>query len=69
MDRVKCTITFFYDPESYLFHELDFDERPSDEEILRRCKEMMLIDVTDQTEPLTIEAIHAEFIEGSNQDG
>lgn len=44
--RVYCTVEFYYDPESYLF-EWDQDEDVPDEEILRRCKEMMTEDLNE----------------------
>lgn len=62
--RVECTIKFFYDPETYLYDE---NIIPSDEEIFRRCREMMLEDITDQTNAFPIDAISTEFVDKSPQ--
>jgi hypothetical protein len=66
MQKVRCSITFYYDPETYLHDWDDEDEfnLPSEETIFERCKKMMLEDITDYQNPITIEAIHAEFIVG-----
>jgi|OpeIllAssembly_1097287.scaffolds.fasta_scaffold665900_2 hypothetical protein len=65
MKKVKCSITFYYDPETYLYDWGDEDEHnlPSEDTIFARCKEMMLEDVTDFQNPLTIDAIDAEFVD------
>jgi len=64
MVRVRCSIIFYYDPETYLHDWGDEDEYnlPREEIIFDRCKHLMLEDVTDLQNPLTIEAIHAEFV-------
>lgn len=59
MKRVVCTVKFHYDPDSYLF-EWDEGNVP-DEEIFRRCKEMMLEDINEGGFD-TIDFIEAEFV-------
>lgn len=62
MRRVACSVTFFYDEESWRFPE--FDDRPlTDEEILNRCQVMFIEDITDINEPFPVNAVKAEFME------
>lgn len=43
--RVVCTLKFYYDPETYLY---EWDEKnPTDEEIFKRCREMMVDDLNE----------------------
>jgi hypothetical protein len=66
MKPVKCKIEFFYDPVTYLY---DWENtRPSEEEIFRRCKEMMIEDLTDYSNPIDSGIIQAEFIEVDDGD-
>ena len=69
MRRVKCSITFFYDSETYLHEEWDGGENPehpTDLEIFERCRRMMLEDVADTQNPIDSIAIEAEFIEDND---
>lgn len=63
MSKVKCTVSFEYGPELYLY---DWDDaKPDEEEILRRCREMFVEDITDSTDPFHPSYVIAEFVEES----
>ena len=63
---VRTTVSFLYDADTYIY---DWDENiPSDDVILLRCKKMMLEDITDYEDPLTVEGIHAEFLPSNGHD-
>jgi hypothetical protein len=59
MKRVTCTLKIFYDPETYIYEWED--NIPTDEEIISRCKEMMLEDIRDTSNDLSLNSIVAEF--------
>lgn len=63
--RVKCSLVFYYDPETYL-NEFAVVQVPSDEEIFRQCALLMLEDINNNLDPLMPEAVHCEFVE--NED-
>jgi|WetSurSiteA1Bulk_404760.scaffolds.fasta_scaffold161707_1 hypothetical protein len=68
---VKCTITYYYNKNTYLYvgeNEDDLLEGeevtpPSEEEILLRCKMYMIEDVTDFNNPIDTRSVRAEFVE------
>jgi hypothetical protein len=65
---VKCSITYYYNKDTFYWEEEDDENPPSDEEILERCKEYMLEDVTDLQNPVDICSIEAEFVESLPND-
>jgi len=64
MKRVKCTISFNYDPATYIYEWENIP--PSEDEMLQRCREMMLEDLTSIDAPFDPAYIMAEFIENSD---
>jgi hypothetical protein len=58
---VACTIVFTYDSDTYLWDDED-DNPPSQEEIFRRCREMMMEDLTNFQNPFPADAIDARFV-------
>ena len=59
---VKCSITYYYDKNTYIYEE-QLDDLPDDEEILNRCKLLMIEDVLDFHEPIDTRSVRAEFVE------
>jgi hypothetical protein len=64
--RVRCSIIFYYDPDTYTYDWDDEEPSPDVNTILDRCKQMMFEDVTDLQNPLDFNSITAEFVEESD---
>jgi len=65
---VKCSITYYYNKDTFWWGEEDEDNPPSDEDVLERCREYMIEDVTDLQNPISIDAVVAEFVESLPND-
>jgi hypothetical protein len=58
---VRCSITFYFSKDTYI---TDWDEfTPSDDIILKRCKEYMIEDITSLDDPIQLRDIVAEFVD------
>lgn len=66
-DLVKCTITFYYNRETWDNEWMRDDEAPlPDERVLDYCKALMIEDVTNFTDPITTESVSAEFVDSTD---
>lgn len=65
MRRVKCSLVFYYDEETYL-NEFAVIQTPSDKEIFRQCAMLMIEDITSTSDPIHWDAVITEFVEDNN---
>jgi hypothetical protein len=65
---VKCSITLYYNKDTFWWGEEDEDNPPSDEEVFKRCREYMIEDVTDLQNPFSMDVVVAEFVESQFND-